>query len=195
MTHHRLLLIRHPDFFLTHHSLLRYDGTPIHFPGHVIPSTWHPCNPAQSLSNPCHKSRLATPRITITWSPTLPFPYQGIFPRPAITLAWHLAWLSCLPFSDRWRSRSDDLYLWHFPFDWTIAFIMTSVYSHEPFPYRLLWYGPFREVSDDTSFLRWHFFSWSTIGTFLVHCSYIPALSSYLGRYLLNSIYSRHVHN
>ena len=29
---------------------------------------------------------------------------------------------------------------------------MTSVHSHEPFPYRLLWYDPFREVSDDASF-------------------------------------------
>ena len=39
-----------------------------------------------SLSNLCHKSRLATPRITITWSPPLPFPYQGISSRLAITL-------------------------------------------------------------------------------------------------------------
>ena len=74
----------HPSFG---HVLLRYSGTPIHFPGHEIPSMWHPCNPAHPLSNLCHKSRLATPRITITRSSPPPFPYQGISPRLAITLA------------------------------------------------------------------------------------------------------------
>ena len=79
------ILLSH--FILKQQQLLWYEGTPIHFPGHMIPSTWHPCNPAQSLSHLCHKSRLMTPRITTMWSPPPPFPYQGISPRLAITLA------------------------------------------------------------------------------------------------------------
>ena len=48
-------------------------------------------------------------------------------------------------------------------------FIMTSHYSHEPFPYLSLWYGPLFGIYTYGQ----HSLSWLTIGSFLVHLPWL----------------------